>query len=249
MTIAVIATALVIGASVLLADSHDRLDRGLLGYWRFDEAGEVVVDSSGNGNNGVFVNSGLAPGLIGQALALSGEDDAHVSIPGTESLSRFNMDVTVSAWVFAATAPDDFIVVVSRQIGTILHPDQFYLGFGPDVEPVQYKWHLGTLVGNFPLNDFSVYAGEPVVARWVHLAGTYDGAWMVFYENGRELGRQRLGGTIRVDDNPVTIGGEENDERPQVVEGEFHGLIDEVRLYNRALSADEVRALFELPLE
>ena len=67
-----------------------------------------------------------APGYFGQALSLSGENDSHASIPGTESLSRFATAVTVSAWVFAETAPDNFIVVVSRQIDTIKHPDQFF---------------------------------------------------------------------------------------------------------------------------
>ncbi|MCG8361879.1 MAG: LamG domain-containing protein, partial [Pseudanabaenales cyanobacterium] len=66
------------------------------------------------------------------------------------------------------------------------------------------------------------------------------------YIDGVEIGTQALSGSIRVDDNPVTIGGEENGSTPQVVDGEFAGLIDEVRIYNRALDATEVFEVFEL---
>ncbi len=58
----------------------------------------------------------------------------------------------------------------------------------------------------------------------------------ILYIDGVEIGTQSLTGTIRVDNNPVTIGGEENGSAPQVVDGEFEGLIDEVRIYNRALT-------------
>ena len=48
-------------------------------------------------------------------------------------------------------------------------------------------------------------------------------------------------------DNPVTIGGEENGAQPLVVDGEFDGRIDEVRLYNRALSAAEIQTIYQQP--
>jgi hypothetical protein len=69
---------------------------------------------------------------------------------------------------------------------------------------------------------------------------------MRLYVDGIEIGNRSLRGIIRVDGNAVTIGGEENGPAPQVVDGEFEGLIDEVRIYNRSLSASEIREVFNL---
>ena len=132
------------------------------------------------------------------------------------------------------------VPIVSRQVGNIAHPDQFYLGFGPQ-DGIQYKWHLGT---DFASGD--IYEDTPDVNRWIHLAGTYDGSIMRLYVDGVEIGSQAISGIIPVDDNPVTIGAEENEDIPQDVVGEFEGLVDEVRLYNRALTASEIQEIFTL---
>ncbi|MEO8667887.1 MAG: LamG domain-containing protein [Bauldia sp.] len=215
---------------------------GLVGYWKFEGAG--VADSSGKNNDGVYVNSGPVGALFGQALKLKGDNNSHVSIPATQSLAAFSDEITVTAWVLPRVVPTDYRVVVSRQIGTLKHPDQFYLGFGPANGEIHYKWHLGTIEDG-QVHDRAIYTGDPVAGRWINMAGVYDGKTMRLYINGIEIGRQKQTGRIQVDDNPVTIGAEENGAEPLVVEGEFDGLIDEVRIYNRALSPAEVKAIFE----
>ena len=89
------------------------------------------------------------------------------------------------------------------------------------------------------------HIGDPVAGRWIHMVGVYNGKRMRLYVDGVEIGSQRLTGKIQVDDNPVTIGGEENASESRVVDGEFDGQIDEVRIYNRALNRREIKALFE----
>lgn len=223
------------------------INDGLIGYWQFDEEdGNTVLDTSGNENHGELINGSRSDGSSGNAIDLKGRDDSHVSIPGSTSLNDFTDEITVTAWVFPKVTPEGFVVIVSRQIGTVLHPDQFYLGFGPRDGNMHYKWHLGTDDGtsNFPEGD--IYEGTPESDRWIHMAGTYDGNIMRLYIDAVEIGTYSIAGNIRVDDNPITIGGEENSSDPQVVDGEFEGLIDEVRLYNRALSADEIQEIYEL---
>ena len=210
------------------------LEDGLVGYWRFDGSADVVADSSGNGNDGIFVNGAPGPGRIGQAAELLGRDDSHVSIKASTSLDGFTDQITVTAWVFPNSLPADYRVIASRQIGTQLHPDQFYLGFGPDKGVMHYKWHLGTMEDG-KVNDRSIYTGVPEAGRWIHMAGVYNGKKMHLYVDGERIGSQEQSGKIQVDDNPVTIGGEENGAESLVVDGEFDGRIDEVRLYNRAL--------------
>ena len=110
---------------------------------------------------------------------------------------------------------------------------------------MHYKWHLGT-DDNGALLEGDIYSGTPDDNRWIHLAGTYDGAVMRLYVDGTEIATAAITGRIRVDDNPVTIGGEENGPDPQVVDGEFEGLVDEVRIYNRVLEPADIRTIFEM---
>ena len=254
--------AIVLCVSMLSATRSDAdITSGLVGYWQFDGSGSSAIDSSGNGNDGVLINSTWDAGRYGDAAQLSGNNDSHVSIPASESLDDFTDQITVTAWIFPRVAPQGFLAVASRQISTILHPDQFYLGFGPDLAvdgEMRFKWHLGTNFGF--LYDESIYAGTPDSNRWIHMAGTYDGSRMRLYVDGVEIGNKQLLGQIQVDTclnwepdpkppcvtgNPVTIGAEENGAQPLVVDGEFDGRIDEVRLYNRALSAAEILTIYQ----
>jgi hypothetical protein len=79
--------------------------------------------------------------------------------------------------------------------------------------------------------------GTATVARnvWTHLATTYDGANQRFYVNGVLVGTTPGTGSIVVSNGAIRIGGNASST------GEFfQGLIDEVRVYNRALSAAEI---------
>ena len=227
------------------------IGKDLIGYWRMNGDGDEIVDSSGNGNNGVLINGTRGEGIptagepsTGKAISLTGVDDSHGSIPVSESLNSYTDQFTVSAWVFPTVPPDDFNPVVSRQTLDVAHPDQFFLGFGPQ-DGIQYKWHLSTDTGM--LGD--IYAGTAEFDRWIHLAGTYDGEIMRLYVDGVEIGNQAISGNIPLDDNPVTFGAEENGDIPLDVLGELEGLIDEVRMYNRALDAGEIQEIYSLASE
>ena len=69
---------------------------------------------------------------------------------------------------------------------------------------------------------------------WAHLAATYDGATMRFYVNGVQVASRAQTGAIATSTNPLQIGGD------SIFGQYFAGRIDEVRIYNRALSASEV---------
>ena len=219
---------------------------GLIGYWPFDEAdGNTVFDRSGNGSNGTLVGASRADGVYGSAIFLSGNSNSHVSIAPSSILNSITSQLTVTAWAFPTSPVSGFKVIVSRQIGNLLHPDQFYLGFGPDNGTMHYKWHLGTDNNGTHLEG-DIYAGTPAHNRWIHLAGVYTGQTMILYVDGAAIDQASISGNIRVDANPITIGAEENSAVPQNVDGEFEGFIDEVRIYNRALLASEVQAIYQM---
>jgi hypothetical protein len=212
---------------------------GLIGYWKFDEAaGNTVLDSSGKNNQGSLINSSRGVGIYGQALQLDGKNNSYVTIPGSASLNSITNQLTISAWVRPNGQPGGYQSVVNRQIGTLLHPDQFFLGFGPKNKVVTYKWEIGTTNG-----EGSVYKGLPIADRWVQMVGTYDGSMMRLYVDGVEIGNSSVTGNILVDNNPVTIGAGENSSEGKPLGDRFNGSVDEVRIYNRVLSATEIKNL------
>ena len=79
--------------------------------------------------------------------------------------------------------------------------------------------------------------------EWIHLAGTYDNAEFKLYVNGRLVKSAPGSGPFRFhDQNPLLIGGNSNNQGQTWLDC-FHGMIDEARLFNRALSAPEIEAL------
>ena len=241
------------------------LNQGLIGYWQFepDNVTDTIRDRSGEGNDGRLINSSFAElGRYGRGLDVTGSplSFASIDIQSGASLNRLTDQLTVAAWVYPDRCADFFSVVASRQLGGELHPDQFYLGFGPDIElasprcgEISFKWHLSTDGEDCQTNAYlcdinTVPRGQAGTNfnRWIHMAGTYDGRLMRLYIDGEEIGQRSLTGRINVDPaRPLTVGIEENGGG-HVPENPFDGRIDEIRIYDRALDADEIAALVRL---
>lgn len=241
------------------------LNQGLIGYWQFerDNVSDLIRDRSGEGNNGRLINSSLADlGRYGRGLDVTGSASSYASIdiqPGA-ALNSLTDQLTVTAWIYPDRCADFFSVVTSRQLGGEVHPDQFYLGFGPDIElasprcgEISFKWHLSTDGEDCQTNAFlcdinTIPSGQSGTNfnRWIHMAGTYDGSLMRLYVDGAEIGQRALTGTINLDPSrPLTVGVEENGGG-HVPENPFDGRIDEIRIYNRALSAGEIAEIVSL---
>ena len=77
---------------------------------------------------------------------------------------------------------------------------------------------------------------------WTHLAATYDGATMRLYVNGVQVASRAQTGTIATSTNPLQIGGD------SLYGQYFAGMIDEVRVYNRALSVTEIQTDMNSPV-
>jgi hypothetical protein len=87
-----------------------------------------------------------------------------------------------------------------------------------------------------------VYGGSAIpVNTWSHLATTYDGAMLRLYVNGTQAGAQALSGAMAISNNPLRIGGN------SALGEYFQGRIDEVRVYNRALSQTEIQTDMNTP--
>jgi hypothetical protein len=201
---------------------------GLVAAYSFDEgSGSVAVDASGNGHAGAIVGaSWTASGRYGGALSFDGDND----YVGIGSLGGFyQAGFTLQAWVQKATSKNDVAVVGS------------WAGSGPMiwVDHLASRYHL-TLDGG--LSSYLDSGHNPVTGTWQHLAATYDGNTARFYIDGAEVASRAVGTGVGTSD-VWRIGAYGSSPG-----NFFDGLVDDVRIYNRALSAGEIQADLNQPV-
>jgi len=195
---------------------------GLVAAYGFEEtAGTVVRDASGSGHHGTIHGAARAPGRFGRALSFDGVNDV-VTVADAATLD--SPHVTVSAWVFP-TALSGWRTAVMKEAPA----GMVYSLYAHDNAPSPAMTvgmsgvdHSASGVAPLPLNT------------WSHLAATYNGATVRLFVNGTLVMTSAIRGTLPASANPLRIGG-------NALWGEyFSGTIDEVRVYNRALSAAEI---------
>ena len=84
--------------------------------------------------------------------------------------------------------------------------------------------------------------GALALNTWTHIAGTYDGATLRFYVNGVQISSRAQTGLMAASSNPLQIGGD------SIFGQYFQGTIDEVRVYNQALSAAQIQSDMVTPI-
>ncbi|MBE7501478.1 MAG: immunoglobulin domain-containing protein [Verrucomicrobiales bacterium] len=231
---AVLALGLLLSAGPRPVLAQDFLTNGLAGYWPFDDGvGSLAHDSSGHGNDGVLhPGATWDEGIIGKAIHFSGTSDSFVRVPSSVSLSA-SSGLTLAAWLKAESDG----VIVSKW-DDINEEWSYILKSWPSIE-LSKDWH-NDLVSLF-LWGQGTSSGE-----WTHLAATFDSdsSLVRLYANGVVLGdQQTAGGSIQPCSADMLIGAV-NLQGPSATEN-FRGVIDEVRVYSRALTAGEILALYE----
>lgn len=216
------------------------LNQGLVGHWTFDD--QTANDSSGNSNNGtVFGSAAYTPGISGLALQLDGVDD-YVSIADSPTLNPSNA-MTVAAWYrpvsFSGGGNDP---IVDKGYTSHSPPYyQFHLAASGDQYPSPGRASLGFSVAaggqNLP-GASTIGGGFWKPGEWYHLVGTYDGARVKLFVDGQLVASNPVTGTIPSYGRPVTLGKYSN------LNAYLPGTIDDVRIYDRALTPGEVAALW-----
>lgn len=228
-TLLTILTIIMIAAP--FAHAADPTDDSLILFFSFDELdGDTVPDLSQYGNNGAIAGTPeLAAGKFGNALKLNGETD-WVEVPHADILT-VDTNVTVMAWINAGrytggTAGAQWQGILSK--GNSPRSYSFY------TESTSECLHLSagggsTCTGTIPLNE------------WTHVVAQVEDGTHRYWLNGEHAGefggKNALPGAA--DTASVLIGKTHEGNR------EFLGLIDEVRIWNRALSMEEVRVEME----
>ena len=186
-------------------------------------------DISGHGNNGALLNgAGFAPGMVGQAFSFDGVDDV-VDIPDSSSLDFPNAPFTVEMWAYrTSTSPLQHLLGKRNNCTGSNTEGNYQLGWNSAGGGHYFFGNPGgpetAAPADFPLNT------------WVHIAGTFDGSNYRLYING-ELIQTVPGTTGPVNDAPLRLGNSGSCEP-------FGGRLDEVEVFNRALSQPEIQSIF-----
>lgn len=199
---------------------------GLVAAYRFNEgSGTVLTDHSGNNNHGTITGAVFASGFAGQALSFDGVNDM-VTIADSNSLD-LTSGMTLEAWVRPADAAG-YTTVMLKESTANGFSYGLYSSDDTGQPPAGYA-RVGT-------TDASVRSTSPLpLNTWSHLTLTYDAAFLTLYVNGSLVRRVAQTGNITTSGQPLRIGGNNS-----YVDEFFQGLIDEVRIYNRALSPAEI---------
>jgi len=216
-----------------------RVIDGVVGAWHFDEgSGNITHDTSGEGNDGTLYDGnttnddGNTPpqwvdGKFGKALEFDGEDD-YVEVPDSESLDVTD-EITVAVWLYLnGTADIRYVVGKSTDEWVLYFPldSSTPAVYMEDVSPTR-------LDAKTSLN----------LNRWYHIVFTYDKDAGTnnrkIYINGVLDNQNNATGALGVSTEPFLVGA--YDTSPRYI---FNGTIDEVHIYNRALSEEEISDLY-----
>jgi hypothetical protein len=199
-----------------------------IAHWRFDEtAGQTAYDVSGDENHGTVLGPTWTAGRVGGALEFDGVDDS-VAFPDSPELNPNR--ITLMAWVKIYSFPAEYPRVISKDKGEKAYQLAAHRNGKPFFRvQVGDVWYGGDFDASLSLN------------AWYHLAGVYDGASLKAYINGvKDSKTYGVVGKIDADSSALGVGG-----RADTAEYPFHGLIDDVRIYNRPLSEEEILSIVQ----
>lgn len=211
---------------------------GLVAAYAFEEGnGTTTTDATGNGQNGTIVSATwTTAGKYGNALSFNGAF-SYVTVSDSNLLD-LTTGMTLSAWIYPTTINQGEwrnVIIKERTGGEVYNlyanidtnkPAVFVVGSSAPSTPVDAQ-------GTTPIR----------LNAWSYLTATYDGVTLKLYVDGVLMGSRTLSGNLLTSTGPLRIGGN------SIWTEFFKGNIDEVRVYNRALSQAEIQSDMATPLQ
>lgn len=224
---------------------------GLLAHWKLDDSiGNTVTDSSGNGYNGTWTDMNgndlygeSVTGQVGRALNFDGDND-RISFGDVLDFDFANAR-TFTAWI----KPDTLTATANAD--EILTKQRINSGFGGWGFALTESGRLRfQYISTFNTNDFTAKTDAAIITTgtWQHVAVVYDNRTALFYVDGVLVPSTVTINNIanNIDTTvPLNIGVRNNDSWSNGFT-EFDGLIDDVRVYGRALTALEIDTIFKI---
>jgi len=204
----------------------------LIGLWKLDEtSGGTVKDSAGDNNGKLIGNPQWRPeaGKVNGALMFCGKG-TYINI-GRDSDFDITDQITVAAWIKVNKFDQEWQSIIAKgdtawRVQRNQNEDSLEFACSGLKIPSGTPW--GNLLGKRSVND----------GQWHHIVAIYDGSKMYLIIDGEIDSSQPASGRINTNNAPVYIGN--NSEQNARF---WNGMIDDVRVYNYALTKEEVTAL------
>lgn len=202
-------------------ESWRSITQGLVGYWKFDEgSGTSAADSRGSNTGTLYNGPTWVSGKSSYALSFDGAND-YVRATNSNPLGN----IYTVAWWQKNDGPSNGPEI--QPIGLVQSSNQFYKVNGGN----SMCW-VNNLSGCTSTSD--------TIGEWTHYAYVSEPAQWRIYRNGA-LARTRDVSTLSLPTSNIDVG------RMYGATWFWNGTIDEVMVFNRALSASEIRLLYENP--
>ena len=211
--------------------SFINLNNSLVGFWKMNESSGNIIDYSGYGNDGVNIGVDYrVAGKFGKALGFDGVSDYINFSSGIPQINE-STTVTVAAWIKPENKTTLKDIIVMRNAGENLGKRFFLQSYSTGVFYAQT-----TGGGSSVISTTDIVLGE-----WYHVVAVLNGQNLKIYVNGNLDGENvNLTPVTNITVDILTIGAGEGYAASRV----FDGDIDEVIIFNRVLSTDEVSALY-----
>jgi len=203
---------------------------GILSYWKFEELeSPIIFDSVGENHGALSVNvQSVWTDIVGYGLMFQ---DGYVRIPDHESLNPEHM--TLEAWIYVDSLSGCYNTAIAKNSDVYYH--LFMLAFGCETHHHPEFWV------QTESETRRVEAPERIQeGTWMHWAGTYDGEHARLYLNGEKVAQLASSLPIRRVVGPLFFG-----RNVDAGNHHFYGILDEVALYNRALTPEEIQLHYE----
>ena len=219
------------------------IDKGLIGYWNFNEGEKCIVhDNSGNNNHGILEPECdiLSPFWTqdkyekqGRALEFDGTSN-FINVPDHSSLQIEN-EISVSAWIkLPDTLPDNNGIILHKRAAST-QDYSFALVYNKDNNGYDWAVCSGALE-NMP-NIQSTNTAMP--GKWQYIVATFDGVNRKLYVDNNKIDNIIVSTLAHSGtDSNFYIGQQANGDN------KYKGVIDDVRIYNHALSESEIMSLY-----
>jgi len=215
--------------------THADLNEGLIAYYPFNNNAD---DISGNELHGSVNGALLSDDRFGNsnsAYYFDGIDD-YIVISSNESLD-ITGSFTFIAWVNVSDSTNDHQIVLSKWYKGCVHNRSYVLEFHPNGKTLQIPVGGGISTDNYS-NAFS--EKDISFDEWYFIVAMYDMTSIKIFINGEQTCSLTTSGTIPKTDTLFYIGRHECTTDKNT----FYGKIDDIRIYNRALSIDEIDEIY-----
>jgi len=199
---------------------------GMVSYWKFEEGSGTTALDSVNGNDGTLINGPQwTAGIVGGALSFDGVDD-YIDLGNPNNLNP-SSELTIAAWV----KPIDQGRIVAKDSGG--GTERYYFLAvtypGPSMETGGAVWNTSNELADARGDDVGKYLTE---GEWHFIAMTVDSNNIIVYQDGAFLSSDTRSGNLKTGDQNILIG----TDALGASYSWYKGLIDEVAIYDRALT-------------